>query len=285
MAVPPFRRILSLFALAPIVLAACAPDAVAPTAPAPEEPSFYTYPSAIYRSHVEFGTPYDASTANDYVIHRRTHSLSHNCAQGGPNWVSWNLNKTHFGDAARSTTFTSDAGLPSGCYRVVNSDYTGSGFDRGHMVRSEERTWSSGDNQATFVMTNILPQRHDLNGGPWLGFETYLQGLAQNSNKELFVISGPRGNAGTLLGAGKVVIPTHTWKIAVVMPYGQGLAQATSTGSVQVIAVMMPNTTGILGASWTSYKTTVDNIEYYTKYNFLDKLPDAVESYWEARVF
>jgi hypothetical protein len=29
----------------------------------------------------------------------------------------------------------------------------------------------------------------------------------------------------------------------------------------------------------------VDNIEYYTKYNFLDKLPDSVESYWEARVF
>jgi DNA/RNA endonuclease G (NUC1) len=81
------------------------------------------------------------------------------------------------------------------------------------------------------------------------------------------------------------VIPTHTWKIAVVMPYGQGLAQATSNGSLQVIAVMMPNTTGIIGAAWTSYKTTVDNIEYYTKYNFLSKLPDSVESYWEARVF
>lgn len=286
MALPSCRRVRPLpFVLVSLVLSACAPDVVAPTAADPAGPSYYTYPSAIYRSHVEFGTPFDASTANDYVIHRRTHSLSHNCAQGGPNWVSWNLNKTHYGDAARSTTFTSDGGLPSGCYRVVNSDYTSSGYDRGHMVRSEERTWSSGDNQATFVMTNILPQRHDLNGGPWLKFETYLQGLAQNSNKEIYVIAGPRGNSGTLKGAGKVVIPTHTWKIAVVMPYGQGLAQATTTGSLQVIAVMMPNSTGILGAAWTSYKTTVDNIEYYTKYNFLNKLPDAVESYWEARVF
>ncbi|HEX2076668.1 MAG TPA: hypothetical protein VHG08_03135, partial [Longimicrobium sp.] len=32
-------------------------------------------------------------------------------------------------------------------------------------------------------------------------------------------------------------------------------------------------------------RTTVDNIEYYTKYNYLDRLPDGVESYWEARVF
>ena len=281
--VPSFRRILLLAAAAPAFLAACDPHTAAPTAPS--EPSYYTYPSALYRSHVAFGTPFDASTANDYVIHRRTHSLSHNCAQGGPNWVSWNLNKTHYGDAARSSTFTGDGGLPSGCYRVVNGDYTGSGYDRGHMVRSEERTWSTDDNRATFVMTNILPQRHDLNGGPWLRFEAYLQDLAQSQNKEVYVIAGGRGNAGTLLGAGKVVIPTHTWKIAVVMPYGQGLAQATSTGALQVIAVMMPNTTGILGAAWTSYKTTVDNIEYYTKYNFLHSLPDAVESYWEARVF
>ncbi|MBW3569519.1 MAG: DNA/RNA non-specific endonuclease [Gemmatimonadetes bacterium] len=285
MAVPQFRRIRLLLALAPALLAACAPDAVAPTASAPEEASYYTYPSAIYRSHVEFGTPYDASTTNDYVIHRRTHSLSHHCGEGGPNWVSWNLNKTHYGDAPRSTSFTADTGLPTGCYRVVSSDYTNSGYDRGHMVRSEERTWSSTDNQATFVMTNVLPQRHDLNAGPWLKFETYLQGLAQNSNKEIYVISGGRGNAGTLLGAGKVVIPTHTWKIAVVMPYGHGLAQATSNSSLQVIAVMMPNTTGIISAPWTNYKTTVDNIEYYTKYNFLDKLPDSIESYWESRVY
>lgn len=281
----PSRRIAYLLFALPLAAAGCAPDAGTLMAPPSSDPSYYTYPSALYRSHVEFGTPADGSSANDYVIHRRTHSMSHNCAQGGPNWVSWNLNKTHFGDAARSSSFSSDAGLPSGCYRVVTGDYTNSGYDRGHMVRSEERTWSTDDNKATFVMTNILPQRHDLNGGPWLKFETYLQDLAQNQNKEIYVIAGGRGNAGTLNGAGKVVIPTHTWKIAVVMPYGQGLAQATSTGSVQVIAVMMPNTTGIIGQSWTSYKTTVDNIENYTKYNFLDRLPDSVETYWESRVF
>jgi endonuclease G len=281
----PFRRAASLLCiLVPALMAACTPDGGVLTAP-PSDASYYTYPSALFRGHVAFGTPFDASTANDFVIHRRTHSLSHNCAQGGPNWVSWNLNKTHFGDAPRSSSFTSDGGLPSGCYRVVDSDYTGGGYDRGHMVRSEERTWSTDDNKATFVLTNVLPQYHDLNGGPWLKFETYLQDLAQNGNKEIYVIAGGRGNQGTLKGAGRVVIPTHAWKIAVVMPYGQGLAQATTNGSVQVIAVMMPNVTGIIGQPWTSYKTTVDNIEYYTKYNFLDKLPDGVESYWEARTF
>ncbi|HEU4453553.1 MAG TPA: DNA/RNA non-specific endonuclease, partial [Longimicrobium sp.] len=140
-------------------------------------------------------------------------------------------------------------------------------------------------NKSTFLMTNVVPQTHDLNAGPWLKFESYLQSQAQSGNKEIYVISGPTGSKGTLLGAGEVLIPTYTWKIAVIMPYGQGLANATSNASVTVIAVDMPNVTGIISRPWTDYKTTVDNLEFYSGYNFLDRLPDSVESYWEARVF
>lgn len=286
----PFPRIpaRALPALALALLGACSP-VLSPDAPpperAPETPSAYTYPSAIYRSHVEMGTPRDANAADDLILSKRTYTASHNCAKGRPNWVSWNLNKTHFGDAPRSTSFVSDAALPAGCNRVTTSDYTNGGFDRGHMVRSEERTWSADDNKQTFLMTNVVPQTHDLNAGPWLRFESYLQDQAQSGNKEIYVISGPTGAKGTLLGAGEVLIPTWTYKIAVIMPYGQGLANATSTSSVTVIAVDMPNVTGISARPWTDYKTTVDQLEFYSGYNFLDRLPDAVESYWEARVF
>jgi endonuclease G len=284
--VPVVRLLVSVLAAA--ALAACSRDVVTPTAPvtrAPDAPSYYTYPSAIYRSHVEFGTPTDANSSDDLLLSKRQYYVSYNCAKGRPNWVSWDLNKTHYGDAPRSSTFTSDASLPSSCYHVVTSDYTNSGYDRGHQVRSEERTWDITDNKSTFMMTNIVPQTHDLNAGPWLDFEYYLQDLAQNQNKEIYVISGPSGNKGTLSGAGKVQIPTYTWKIAVIMPYGQGLADVTSTSSIQVIAVDMPNTTGIISAPWTNYKTTVDALEGYTGYNFLAKLPDTIENYWEARVF
>ncbi|HEX9939227.1 MAG TPA: DNA/RNA non-specific endonuclease [Longimicrobium sp.] len=284
---PPRARAFAA-ALATALLAACTTDISTPTAPPlaiPGGPSFYTYPSAIYRSHVEFGTPADGNPADDVILSKRQFTVSYNCAKGRPNWVSWNLNKTHFGDAPRSTTFSSDATLPTGCYRVTTSDYTGSGYDRGHQVRSEERTWDSADNRSTFLMTNIVPQYHDLNAGPWLDFEYYLQNLAQSGNKELYVISGPSGNRGTLNGAGKVQIPTYSWKIVVVMPYGQTLANVTSTASIQVIAVDMPNATGIISRPWTDYKTTVDKLEGFTGYNFLARLPDTVESYWEARLF
>ncbi|HSU13682.1 DNA/RNA non-specific endonuclease [Longimicrobium sp.] len=274
-------------AIATLVLAACSVDAPSPTAPAaaPDAPRMYTYPSAIYRSHVEFGVPADANASDDLLLSKRQYYVSYNCAKGRPNWVSWDLNKTHFGDAPRSTSFSSDASLPSTCYHVVTGDYTNSGFDRGHQVRSEERTWDATDNKSTFLMTNIVPQTHDLNAGPWLSLEYYLQDLAQTGNKEIYVISGPIGSSGTLSGLGKVQIPTYNFKIAVIMPYGQGLANVTSTSSIQVLAVKMPNVTGISAAPWTNYKTTVDALESTTGYNFLAKLPDSIESYWEARTY
>jgi len=287
MALVPFRRsvraLLSVAAL--VATAACAADQSSPTAPTAStgQPHFYTYPSAIYRNHLEFGTPTDATSGDEYRISRRTQALSYNCARGIPNWVSWNLNKTHYGDAARSSSFYTDSSLPSTCYHVTTSDYTNSGYSRGHMTRSEERTWSTTDNKEVFLMTNILPQYQDMNGGPWYKFEAYLQDLAQNQNKELYVISGGYGNRGTLNNAGKVVINTRNYKIVVIMPYGQGLANATSTSSLQVIAVDMPNVTGISTQPWTTYQTTVDKIEAASGYNFLDKLPDSIETYWESR--
>ena len=284
----PFHRIaararVALGVAAAALLAACTTDAPTASSPAPpQEPSLYTYPSAIYRNHIEFGAP-TGSFSSDVRLSKNTHYISYNCTRGGPNWVSWNLNKTHFGDAARSSSFYTDATLPSGCYRVTTSDYTNSGYSRGHMVRSEERTWSTEHNKQTFLMTNILPQYQDLNGGPWYKVEQYLQTQAQTGNKEIYLVAGGYSFSGTLLGAGKVAIPTRNYKIALLMPYGQGLAQATSTGSIEVIAVDMPNTTGISTHNWETYRTTVDAIESRTGQNFLHLLNDTVENYWEAR--
>ena len=279
---PAARARAALGVVAAALLAACSADAPTSSTLSPREPSLTTYPAAIYHSHIEFGAPI-GTASSDVRLSKNTHYISYNCTRGGPNWVSWNLNKTHYGDAARSSTFTTDATLPTGCYRVTTTDYTNSGYSRGHMVRSEERTWSTDQNKQTFIMTNILPQYQDLNGGPWYKFEQYLQTQAQTNNKEIYIVAGGYSYSGTLLNAGKVAIPTRNYKIALLMPYGQGLAQATTTGSVEVIAVDMPNVTGISTASWETYRTTVDAIESRTGYDFLPLLPDAVESYWEAR--
>ena len=245
------------------------------------------FTTAIYRNHLEFGIPSDGNAADEIYINRAQYSLSYSQVRGGPNWVSWNLNKTHFGAADRCDCFAADPLLPGGVTPIVTSDYTGSGYSRGHMVMSEQRTATDADNQATFYMTNVLPQYQDMNGGPWLRFENQNNDLARLSNKELYVISGGTYTASpaTLNNAGKVQIPSFTWKIVVVLDSGQTLANVTSTSSLQVIAVNMPNVLGISGQPWQAYITTVDAIEAATGYDFLANLPDPIETAVESAAY
>jgi endonuclease G len=150
------------------------------------------------------------------------------------------------------------------------------------MVRSEERTKTDADNQSTFFTTNLLPQYHDLNAGPWLRLEMYCQGLAQKENKELFVIAGGVFSAKPATIGKGVAVPDSTWKIVVVLNRSQSVGDVTA--STRVIAVNMPNKKGILSEGWGQYRTTVDEIEKLTGYDFLSDVPEAVQKVIEATV-
>jgi DNA/RNA endonuclease G (NUC1) len=237
-----------------------------------------------YLNHLEFGTPTDGTPGNELILTKPQFALSYSQTRGGPNWVSWNLNATQFGGAERCNCFLADMQLPDSIYRVVTSDYTGSGFSRGHMVMSEQRTASDAENAVTFLLTNILPQMQDMNGGPWLKFEIHNNDQARISNKEVYVIAGGiyPANPATLNNAGRVQIPSHTWKIAVIVDRGKGLNDIFTTADLQVIAVNMPNVAGIQSQPWEAYRTTVDAVEALTGYDFLASLPDAIENVVEA---
>jgi len=247
--------------------------------------------SAVYRNHVAFGVPFDGDPSDDILITRPQYELSYSPVRGAPNWVSWDLNATQFGPSSRCDCFSPDPALPAGVYHVVDADYRnglGGVIDRGHMTMSEERTTTYQENATTFYLTNVLPQASENNQGPWLDFEIYLNTLARDSSKEVYVIAG--GQYGptprTLKNEGKVQIPDYTWKIAVVLPAGQGFADVHRMKDLRVIAVRIPNDTtpgvpasavGIKPLKWPVFQTTVDAIEAATGYDFLDLLPDATE--------
>jgi len=259
---------------------------IATAATGAADSALVTVQAVEYLDHVEFGTPADGAPGDEIVLAKVQYVTSYSPVRGGPNWVSWNLNTTHFAGAARCDCFSPDAALPDSVYHVVTSDYTGSGYSRGHMVMSAERTASALDNAQTFLMTNVLPQLQDLNGGPWEKFEIYNNELARDSIKELYIISGGTysGSPATINGAGRVQIPSTTWKIVVILARGQTLADVHSAGDIRVIAVNMPNVAGVQANGWQMYKTTVDALEAATGYDFLASLPDAIEAAVEAAV-
>lgn len=239
--------------------------------------------TAEYDGNAEFGIPMDGTPGDDFIVTRDQYTASYSYVRNTPNWVSYNLEISHFGPADRCDCFTPDPQLPAGYTTISTADYTGSGtvagfgIDRGHLVRSFDRTAASLDNAVTYYFSNIIPQTADNNQGPWSELEIYLGNLARFDNQEVYIIAGVAGSNGTLKNEGKVIIPESVWKIAVIMPKDQGLEDVDDAGDLEVIAVNMPNVPGIRDERWTSYETTVDAIEALTGYDFLALLPDAIE--------
>ncbi|WP_110517026.1 DNA/RNA non-specific endonuclease [Herpetosiphon llansteffanensis] len=226
------------------------------------------------------GAVASSSYPTNYLIQRNQYALSYHRDNGIANWVSWHLDSGDIGSASRSD-FQPDSSLPSGWYRVATGDYSGSGYDRGHMTPSGDRTSSASDNQPTFYMTNIIPQAPDNNQGPWVDLETYARELVSAGN-ELYIITGGAGSRGTIAN-GKVRIPNSTWKIIVVLSLGSNDLSRVSNNT-RVIAINMPNVQGIRDNDWRDYLTTVDALESLTGYNFLSNVSTSIQSVIEARI-
>ncbi|HEX8409475.1 MAG TPA: lamin tail domain-containing protein, partial [Thermoanaerobaculia bacterium] len=97
-----------------------------------------TAPEYTSDVHLTFGMPAPAEASvfspDAFLMEKPEFTLSYNRDLGTANWVSWHLDDTWIGSLARVDTFRPDPAIPADWYRVLHTDYQGSGFDRGHMV-------------------------------------------------------------------------------------------------------------------------------------------------------
>jgi len=241
--------------------------------------------------HLTMGNPSNAiinsNYPTNYLLVKPQYALSYNNNTRIPNWVSWQLNSSWLGSTPRQDDFRRDTTLPSTWYGVSGSDYTGSGFDRGHMTPSADRTNTVSSNSSTFLMTNMIPQAPDNNQGPWANLENYSRTLV-SQGKELYVVSGSYGTCGTGSNGSKcsfngITVPARTWKVIVVLDNpGSGAGGVTTL--TRVIAIDMPNSQGIRSIPWQNYRTTVDSIEQKTGYNLLSSVASSTQTVIEAKV-
>lgn len=208
------------------------------------------------------------------------YALSYNSSKGIPNWVSWQLNPSWLGSVDRRNDFRPDTTLPAGSYQVRPSDYTSSGYDKGHLCPSGDRTRSAEDNSATFLMTNMIPQAPENNREVWRELEEYSRELV-SQGKELYIIAGGAGSKGTLKG--KVTVPRQTWKVIAVLDRpGQGVSGVSA--NTRLIAVMMPNSSEVARTDWENYLVSVDRVEAATGYDFFANVPKSIQAVIEKRV-
>ncbi len=223
----------------------------------------------------------DVANENNYLMLKPQYSLSYNRSRATANWVAWRLDASWIGNAPRQDDFRPDDTLPEGWYRVLDTDYSQSGYDRGHMTPSGDRTRSIPDNSATFLMTNIVPQLAANNQGAWEDFEVYLRTLAQGG-QEIYIISGVYGNIGTI-AQGRIVVPQSTWKVALVLPNGSNDLQRITKGT-RTIGIVVPNFPPLnINATWREYRVSVNEVENLTGYNFFTNVPKNTQEIIERR--
>ena len=156
--------------------------------------------------------------------------------------------------------------------RVSPADYTGFGYDRGHMAPNYAIAVCYGQEAQlqTFLMSNIIPQRSKLNRGVWNNLEQMeVRNYAQKLD-EVWVLTGGIFNSTNLLSSG-VNVPSSCYKILV----------DEVNGKPRILAFVIEqdvNGTEELA----TFLTSVDMIEQKTGLDFLTELPDDIENRVEA---
>lgn len=258
-------------------------------------PSYWSISSR--KNHLALGNPtnaiHDPAHSFNYLMEKEEYTLSYNASLGHSNWVSWHLDADWMGAVTRcegQSCFISDKNLPFGYFRVSHKDYTGSGFDRGHVCPSADRTKTEAENRNTFLMTNMCPQAPNLNQQTWRLLEDYCQSTLIPSGNECYIIAGGHGTGGDgskgkkdKIAGGNVNVPSTCWKIVVVVPSSSVDISRIDT-LTRIIAVQMPNSQSIDKKNWGKYRVSVDSLEEVTGFDFLSSVPESIQKVIESKI-
>lgn len=176
-------------------------------------------------------------------------AVEHSGVTHTPLWSAEHLVRGNIESAqamSRQNAFHADPNLPNG-ERAELSDYARSGFDRGHMAPNGDMPTRSAQYES-FTLANMVPQNPNNNRYIWEGIESSVRRLAK-ADGEVYVLSGPAFLGADLQQVGKVLVPTHLFKVVYRPRTGQAAAyflknEATTEYTVISVA-QLERTVGI----------------------------------------
>jgi endonuclease G len=225
--------------------------------------------------HTTMGIP-EAATATDpahVLLVKPQYVTSFDSTRKVPRWTSWELAAHWLGSTPRSPAFNPDPQLPSTFPQASNADYASSGYERGHICPSGDRTDNPTDNNATFVFTNCVPQTSASNTGTWETLEVEERVLAK-AGSHLFIIAGSIFAPNPPTIGGGVAVPESMFKVIVVLDTTNS-TPADVTTSTRVLSVEIPNTTTVTG-DYKGYRTSFGALEQKTGFHFLSDVAQSV---------
>ena len=205
------------------------------------------------------------------VIQRTGYTLAYDKRTKTPQWVAWELTKEETkGNHERTDKFLPDPNVEGA--KVVTTDYTGSGYDRGHMAPAGDMKWSKKAMEESFYMSNICPQIHHLNTGDWNELEANTRKWARRYGS-VYVTCGPiyNGRRRTqYIGKNRVKVPDAFFKVILIQ----------SPKKTCALGFFFENEAGQRPLN--EYLVSVDYLEQTTGIDFFPALPDELENVLEA---
>jgi len=226
------------------------------------------------KTYEDLEMPGEIVGGNEVILMKSQFTISYNSSTYCPNYVCWHLTKDRTrGDEQRPDDFIPDGALlPS--MQVNTHDYSGSGYDRGHMCPAGDNKNSKQAMLESFNMTNVCPQRHDLNEGDWNELEGLCRSWARNYG-ELYICCGPIFDSKTPKTIGKrnrdiqISVPDRFFKV--VLKMGK---------RPRAIGFIFPN--DATRRDIRSYAVSVDKVEKETGLDFFPNLEDELENRIES---
>lgn len=206
-----------------------------------------------------------AAGFKEQLITQYAYFTSYNPANRIPNYVSWCLTKEHTDGEVSRKGHKFHANDAVGGIKVESNDYTHSGYDRGHMCPAGDNKWNRTAMDESFLMTNICPQTHALNGGDWKELEEQCRYWAEKYGK-IYIVCGPivPKKAGKRIGYSKVLVPNGFFKVVLCL-----------VGKPKAIGFIYTNNKD--NKPMNTYAVSVDKVEKQTGIDFFTALKDDIE--------
>jgi len=211
------------------------------------------------------------------VLSNHGFTIGYSDFRGNPIWVNYFLHQ--LSDKApflkRPHNFKTDIRVTN---QVTDASYAGSGYDRGHMAPNAamSKLYGAQAQADSFLMTNIVPQKANLNRQWWYHLESVELYDFTRQFQQIMVITGPvfDSHIEYLKSNHAVEIPDAFYKIY--------MAQSES-GKWEALAFLVPQSAQGED-SLHQYVTRIDDIENVTGLDFFSELDDNFENSLEATI-
>ncbi|MCD8041906.1 MAG: DNA/RNA non-specific endonuclease [Tannerellaceae bacterium] len=209
----------------------------------------------------------------EQIIEHEGYVVSYNSTYKIANWVAYELTdeEVRNKNVERSNKFVPDP-LVKGA-TAVSSDYSNTGFDRGHLAPAGDMRWSEKAMRESFYLSNICPQHPQLNRGIWKKLEEQVRVWALE-HEAVYIATGPVIEPGLrVIGKNEVAVPEYFYKV------------------IGIVADNRPVGIGFLFENKDYKKTTlksmvipIDSVEKVTGIDFFYQLPKDLQEQMESQV-